>query len=139
MKMKIWSMCGGMDVNERGRCEGVCAYMPDQAHIFPLVDNAITKTAAHETLKASGIKRPAMYDLGYSNNNCIGCVKGGMGYWNHIRVDFPDVFAARAEMERKIGGACIKGIYLDELDPERGRHTPPIVDDCGIMCELIAL
>ncbi len=37
-----------------------------------------------------------MYDLGYPNNNCIGCVKGGMGYWNKIRKDFPEVFQKRA-------------------------------------------
>jgi len=80
-----------------------------------------------------------MYDLGYNNNNCIGCVKGGMGYWNHIRVDFPEIFAQRAKMERLIGGTCIKGVYLDELAPEKGRHTPPIVDDCGILCESIGL
>lgn len=90
-------------------------------------------------LKASGVKRPAMYDLGYMNNNCIGCVKGGMGYWNKIRRDFPDVFNQRAKMERTIGATCIKGIYLDELDTEAGRHEKPIVDDCGIMCELIGL
>ena len=53
-----------------------------------------------------GIKRPIMYDLGYSNNNCIGCVKGGMGYWNKIREDFPEVFQARAKLEREIGRSC---------------------------------
>lgn len=72
-------------------------------------------------------------------NNCIGCVKGGMGYWNHIRVDFPDVFKSRAEMERAIGASCINGTFLDELNPEVGRHAPPVVEDCGIACELIAL
>ena len=30
-------------------------------------------------------------------------------------------------------------VWLDELDPERGRHEGPICDDCGIMCELMAL
>ena len=80
-----------------------------------------------------------MYDLGYNNNNCVGCVKGGMGYWNKIRIDFPDVFESRAKVERRIGGTCIKGVYLDELDPDRGRHTKPICEDCGIFCELIKL
>ena len=42
-----------------------------------------------------------MYDMGYPNNNCIGCVKGGMGYWNHIRKDFPEVFDSRAKLERE--------------------------------------
>jgi len=62
-----------------------------------------------------------------------------MGYWNKIRVDFPDVFEQRCKMERRIGATCIKGEYLDELDPERGRHDLPIMNDCGIFCELESL
>lgn len=42
-------------------------------------------------------------------------------------------------MEREIQATCIKGVYLDELDPTVGRHAPPIVEDCGIFCELEAL
>lgn len=129
----------GMDCDEAHRAERLPTTMPDQEHSFPLIERRITKEIAHEILAASGIKRPLMYDLGYSNNNCIGCVKGGMGYWNHIRVDFPEVFAARAAMERQAKHTCIKGVYLDELDPERGRHKPPIVGDCGILCEAMAL
>lgn len=30
----------------------------------------------------------------------------------------------------------ITAVYLDELDPEAGRHDPPIDIDCGIFCEL---
>lgn len=129
----------GFDYGEAHRCERVETTMPDQLHVFPLVDKKLSKTDVHKILTASGIKRPAIYDLGYSNNNCIGCVKGGMGYWNHIRKDFPAVFEARAKMERAIKATCIKGVYLDELDPERGRHSPPIVADCGILCEAIGL
>lgn len=77
-----------------------------------------------------------MYDMGYNNNNCIGCVKGGMGYWNKIRKDFPEVFAARAKLERDIGHSCINGVFLDELDPNRGRMSKEIMQDCGIMCYL---
>jgi len=136
----------GMDVNEATRLERLRVSMPDQKHRCPLIEKRIGKAEAHEILNASGIKRPAMYDLGYHNNNCVGCVKGGLGYWNKIRVDFPDVFAARAKLEREVGGSILKThdkpakpLYLDELDPEAGRHEGPILDDCGIMCELQAL
>jgi hypothetical protein len=129
----------GMDCHEKDRCDRLLVTMPDCQHVFPLVDRRITKGLAHEILKASGIQRPAMYDLGYHNNNCVGCVKGGMGYWNKVRQDFPEVFAARAAMERTAGATCINGVYLDELEPERGRHEPPIVGDCGILCELMAI
>ena len=125
----------GMDASEADRCGRLIEGMPMQQHRFPLVEHRIDKKTAHEMLRASGIKRPAMYDLGYHNNNCVGCVKGGMGYWNRIRRDFPTVFNSRALLERQVRASCIRGVYLDELDPERGRHEPPIVDDCGIMCE----
>ena len=66
----------------------------------------------------------------------LGCVKGGKGYWNKIRVDFPEVFSARAKMERDINRSCIKGTFLDELPPEAGRMTEEVMDECGIYCEL---
>jgi len=131
----IW----GMDNKETARCERLKQSMPEQNHLFPLIEKGLSKQQAHEILSASGIKRPAMYEIGYNNNNCIGCVKGGKGYWNHIRIDFPEVYAKRATMERSVGHTCIKGIYLDELNPDEGRHTAPIVDDCGMFCDLLAI
>jgi hypothetical protein len=129
----------GLDFNEQDRADRLKEYMPDHEHLFPLVERRITKAMAHEMLSASGIKRPAMYEMGYHNNNCVGCVKGGMGYWNKIRVDFPEVFASRSKLERDLNFSIIKGVYLSELDPERGRHEGPICNDCGIMCEIMNL
>lgn len=129
----------GMDFSESKRATRIIESMPDQDHMFPLIESKMSKAMAHEIMKASGIKRPVMYDLGYNNNNCIGCVKGGKGYWNKIRRDFPEAFAARAVLEREIGGTCINGVYLDELDPEAGRGEKIIIDDCGIMCELMRI
>ena len=131
----IW----GMDYSESHRVDRLVKAMPNHCHLFPLVEQMITKEIAHQILSASGIKRPAMYDMGYHNNNCVGCVKGGIGYWNKIRRDFPEVFAERALVEREIGGTCIKGVYLDELEPNRGRHQSPICEDCGIFCELMTI
>jgi 3'-phosphoadenosine 5'-phosphosulfate sulfotransferase (PAPS reductase)/FAD synthetase len=135
----------GMDSTEKKRARALFEAMPKQSHLFPLIQKRITKEKAHQILSASGIKRPAMYDLGYGNNNCVGCIKGGQSYWNKIRVDFPDVFKSRSELEKKIGGSFLrKGkkkvpLYLDDLDPEAGRHQPIIMDDCGIMCEMMSL
>lgn len=81
-----------------------------------------------------------MYRLGYHNNNCIGCVKGGMGYWNKIRRDFPETFARMAAIERDVNATCLKDdngqVFLDELDPERGKDEGPIVPECGLFCDL---
>ncbi|CAK7024888.1 MAG: hypothetical protein EUB_02291 [Eubacterium sp.] len=65
--------------------------------------------------------------MGYPNNNCIGCVKGGMGYWNMIRKDFPEVFSRMAKLERDIRHSCIKNCFLDELEPNRGRKPKMIL------------
>lgn len=126
----------GFDCTEKRRAERLLATMPEYEHEFPLIDKGITKEEAHGLLDRIGIKRPAMYDLGYPNNNCVGCVKGGMGYWNKIRVDFPDVFARMAKLEREIGHSCIKGVFLDELDPSRGRADLEIMPECGVLCYL---
>ena len=126
----------GMDFTEKHRCIRIEDTMLDQDHVFPLVDLKYTKQNTHEILKASGIKRPKMYELGYYNNNCIGCVKGGAGYWNKIKIDFPEIFKARAKLERKVGHSCLKKCFLDELKPEQGHKQKPIVDECGIFCEL---
>jgi hypothetical protein len=128
-----------MDLSEKDRAYRLFDSMPKFDHVFPLIEKSISKQHAHEILKASGIKRPEMYELGYNNNNCIGCVKGGMGYWNKIREDFPDVFKERAVLERKLGMSFIKGCFLDELCPSRGHSVKPIVDDCGILCEQISI
>ena len=122
---------------ERARAERTLQSMPDFKHEFPLIDRELTKEDCHGLLKQLGIKRPKMYDLGYRNNNCIGCVKGGKGYWNKIRIDFPEVFKQRAEEERKVGHTCIKGVYLDELPPDAGRIEDEVMEDCSIMCQLI--
>lgn len=126
----------GYDCTEQHRAERLRETMPEYEHVFPLIDENLSKEEAHGMLKRLGIKRPKMYDMGYRNNNCIGCVKGGMGYWNKVRKDFPQVFEERAKLEREIGRSCIKGIFLDELDPNRGRFEDEVMEDCGIMCEI---
>ena len=129
----------GFDLNEKRRAENLIESAPQYNHEFPLIDQMLTKQDAHAILDRLGIKRPVMYDMGYNNNNCIGCVKGGMGYWNKIRVDFPEVFDRMAKLEREVGSSCINGIYLDELEPDRGRMEDEIMQDCGVMCYLTML
>ncbi len=129
----IW----GYDINEKHRADAVIETLSDYDHEFPLIEQGLTKAECHGIADKLGLKRPVMYDLGYPNNNCIGCVKGGMGYWNKIRIDFPEVFEHRAKQEREIGHSCIKGIYLDELEPDRGNMDMEVFEDCTIACQLL--
>ena len=118
------------------RAERFTEQYPDSKALFPLIEEKLNKKECMEILLKAGIELPAMYRLGYSNANCMGCVKGGMGYWNKIRQDFPEIFERTAKREREAGHSCIKGTFLDELDPTKGRHESIELPECGIYCEV---
>jgi hypothetical protein len=104
----------------------------------PLIEHGLTKQDCLAMVDRAGIELPAMYKLGYQNNNCIGCPKGGMGYWNKIRVDFPEVFNRMALLERKLDNTVLrsngKPLFLDELDPKRGHHAKEPSFECSLLC-----
>lgn len=131
----------GFDKSEIARGERFRANNIDVTAWFPLIEEELSKNECLELLQAAGIELPAMYHLGYRNNNCIGCVKGGIGYWNKIRKDFPEVFDRMAKMERELGVAILKDrtggtskkMYLDELPPGIGRYEDLEIT-CGLFC-----
>ena len=106
----------------------------------PLIERGLTKDDCLALVERAGIPMPAMYRLGYRNNNCIGCPKGGMGYWNKIRRDFPDVYARMAELERDLNASVLRvdgeALWLDELDPDRGNHADEPSFECSLLCAL---
>jgi len=97
----------------------------------------ITKADCYKILTQAGIELPAMYRLGYRNNNCIGCVKGGAGYWNKIRRDFPEAFDRMAALERYLDHALNRlkkrPVFLDELPKDAGRFEDEDIE-CGTLC-----
>jgi len=114
---------------------------------WPLIERRITKENCLAMVERAGIDLPEMYKLGYQHNNCIGCVKGGMGYWNKIRKDFPVAFERMAKFEREKGYTVLKEpksnrpesgqpLFLDTLDPNRGRVADEPGIECGIFCEI---
>lgn len=129
------------------RAERIKGKYPEFKHIFPLIDKKITKENALCILEKAGIQKPKMYELGYQNNNCVGCVKGGMGYWNKIRVDFPEVFQEMAELEKEIGHSCLKHfngyetdpLFLEDLPPTAGNFKKEIMPDCSVLCTQLSL
>lgn len=109
---------------------------------FPLIDAGLTKADCLAMLERAGIEPPLMYRLGYNNANCIGCVKGGAGYWNKVRADFPERFEEMAKIEEMIGPVAYLmrdrktgvRISLRQLDPNSGRHDVTL-PECGFACE----
>jgi 3'-phosphoadenosine 5'-phosphosulfate sulfotransferase (PAPS reductase)/FAD synthetase len=135
----------GYTVEERHRAERFRKANFEVTLETPLIDAQLTKDECLGMLDAAGIAIPAMYLLGYVNNNCIGCPKGGMGYWNKIRVDFPETFERMAALQRKLGPASgfwnIKGqpgvrISLDELAPDRGNLLTEPNIECSLLCQM---
>lgn len=136
----------GYAADEPWRVDQLLAQNPEIDAEFPLIEAGITKAECHERIRQAGIELPAMYLLGYKNNNCIGCVKGGAGYWNKIRRDFPAVFLKMAATERQIGATICKTepvvngvrqripVYLDELPIDAGRYEDEGDIECGVLC-----
>ena len=105
-----------------------------------LIEKGLTKQDCLAMIDRAGIELPAMYKLGYTNNNCVGCVKGGLGYWNKIKVDFPEAFNKMAQTERLLGVKILKSkgerIYLDELPVGAGDYPTEVSIECGIFCHM---
>jgi hypothetical protein len=109
----------------------------------PLVDAGMTKRDCFDMVTAAGIELPRMYQLGYNNANCPKCPKGGMGYWNKIRVDFPENFEEMAQIQDLLGPGSYffrdrktkQRISLRMLDPNAGRFTEEPPFECGAVCE----
>lgn len=109
----------------------------------PLIDRNLSKDDCFGILERVGIERPVMYELGFRNNNCIGCVKArdNLNYWKRVRKHFPAIFERMAKLERSIGTninrVTKKGvrypIYLDEI-PEGDPKGEDSDVQCGLFC-----
>lgn len=136
----------GYTTDEQDRIEDFKLNNPELFHRFILDENGISKMDCFGILQDAGVELPMMYKLGYKNNNCIGCVKGGLGYWNKIRVDFPEMFWKMAKEERRLNFALntmtVKGekrkVFLDELPEGVGRYESELEIECGVLCQTMA-
>ena len=112
----------GYTADEKRRIARFNDQNPEIATWWPLLDRGLDKDACKAIVEiGAGIKLPAMYGLGFKNNNCIGCVKASSPrYWNMVRENFPEVFDRRAKQSRELGCRLTRNhngerIFLDEL------------------------
>lgn len=124
----------GLTWDETHRVARFRGQNPEVRSAFPLIERRWTKARCFYEIEKAGLELPMMYRLGYRNANCVGCVKGGAGYWNKIRRDFPGVFARMAALEARIGASCINGQPLATLPPDAGRHEDLDLPECGLFC-----
>ena len=128
----------GYTSEEQHRADRFRQQNPEVDLRTPLIERSLTKADCLGIVDRAGIELPAMYRLGYRNNNCIGCPKGGIGYWNTIRRDFPDTFNRMAALERNIGHSVLSDadgpVWLDQLDPKRGNILTEPDIECSLLC-----
>lgn len=134
----------GYDVDEQHRLDEMLDRNPTLRVWCPLIDATLSKADCKAMIERAGIQLPAMYRLGYRNNNCIGCVKGGAGYWNKIRRDFPDTYEEMARVEEEVGHYVNRVTIDGVLAPVSLRQLPPNAGDpvkdepgaCSIFCHM---
>jgi hypothetical protein len=132
----------GYTVDEQDRADRFREQNPDVRLVTPLIEAGLSKEDCHALVRRAGIKRSAMYDLGFPNANCIACVNmQSPAGWNLTRRHFPVQFAARAKLSRELGVRLVKGTtgdrerqFLDELDPLAGRGETIPSSECSLLC-----
>lgn len=136
-------MVFGYTAEEADRLEDFRDRNPDRPVLAPLIDAGLTKDDCKAMVQRAGIELPLMYRLGYDNANCIGCVKGGEGYFRAIREDFPAQFEELAAVQDEIGeGAFLfrnraTGVRygLRDIPPGPVRRNEAL-PACSFFCEL---
>lgn len=133
----------GYTAEEEVRLDDFRERNPDWPVLAPLIDAGLSKDDCKAMLQRAGIELPLMYRLGYDNANCIGCVKGGEGYWRAIREDFPAQFEELAAVQDEIG----EGAYffrnrqtgerysLRKIPPGQARRNEAL-PSCSFFCEI---
>jgi hypothetical protein len=112
----------------------------ERSNVIPiLINEKITKYDCFDILHKAGIRRPDIYEFGFPNANCIGCVKSSSpSYWNLVRKHFPDVFNQSAEQTERLNCRIVKykgnRIFLSQLSINaRGGKIPTW--ECGLFCD----
>lgn len=128
------------DSGDVRRFERMKSEYPEMRQRAPLIELGITKEGCFAILEQVGIKRPRVYDLGFPNGNCIGCVKAtSPDYWALVRREFPEVFARRADQSRRFGSRLARindeRIFIDEI-PADWPVLNPTVPRCDFMCHI---
>lgn len=136
--MHLWGYTS--DKRDANRFRDMRNNYPDLRQRSPLIELGLKKKDTHAMLHQAGIQRPYVYEIGYPNGNCLGCVKASSpNYWALTRKEFPEVFARRADQSRRFGARLtrVKGerVFIDEIPEDwpttmRGQK----MEGCGFLC-----
>ena len=128
------------DSNDMRRATAFRANYPDVTMEAPLIERGINKAAAMALVERAGIKLPRVYAMGFSNANCIPCVKAtSPDYWALVRKEFPMQFQRAATLSREIGCRLARlndeRVFIDQI-PADQPTTNPIAPACDFLCHI---
>ena len=91
----------GIDATEGHRLTAVQERMAPWKYVSTLVEDGIF--VYKNFSEQFGIKKPRLYDLGFSHNNCGGfCVKAGLGHFKILYEMLPDRYKEHEEKEERL-------------------------------------
>jgi 3'-phosphoadenosine 5'-phosphosulfate sulfotransferase (PAPS reductase)/FAD synthetase len=100
------TVCVGIDWSEIHRFETLRQRGADAGWTYqaPLCDPPyLSKREIAEWLDREGIKRPRLYGLGFTHNNCGGfCVKAGQAHFKRLLETMPERYAYHERKEQEI-------------------------------------
>lgn len=145
--LHVWGYTA--DKDDQKRAKRMLSEYPLMKQRNPLIERGLTKANVLAMIQGAGIELPAMYRLGFHNNNCIGCVKStSPAYWALIRRCFPAEFNRIASLSRELGARLVitgqtkdadgkrhnvRG-FIDEI-PLNQSVKNPIAPACDFLCQ----
>lgn len=95
----------GIDSFEKHRLDRLQERMAPKVYRSLLVET--NKVIEKDFSEQFGIKKPRLYQLGFSHNNCGGfCVKAGLGHFKLLYEKLPERYKYHEEMEQKLNKEC---------------------------------
>lgn len=128
------------DLRDASRADRLRENFPELTILAPLVERGLTKAACLAMVSRAGIALPALYALGFRNNNCLPCVKAtSASYWALVRRHFPERFDRMVKLSRDLGVRLCRIAgerrFIDEI-PEDHPVTDPVVPSCDFLCSM---
>ena len=128
------------DANDMRRAASLREHFFELTIKTPLIDAGLNRAACLALIERAGITLPALYGMGYPNNNCIACVKAtSPAYWALVRKTHPETFSRLANLARELGARLCRldgeRAFIDEI-PEDHPVTNPTAPACDFLCAI---
>lgn len=129
------------DVNDMRRAESLQDHFFELTIKTPLIDMRLNRAACLAIIERAGIELPALYGLGYPNNNCVACVKAtSASYWALVRKTHPVEFCRLAKLSREFGARLCRidgqRAFIDEI-PDDHPSINAVAPACDFLCHLV--